>query len=180
MKDMKDLSDPVFNWLVALIAELPPLVTTNKSTESAEIISVTNDFLKTLLGIWEVLSAKYKSNTLQENDADDNYDQTYSMELEGITRALKLELVSDYLNKMQLCFTHHSQSRTAVRMILPFLDNYLLLVQWHRISCSQWNKSLWKLLRVLSVVLLRASTDGFCQPDESGKSGLGDNLGLED
>lgn len=169
MKDMKDLSDPVFNWLVALIAELPPLVITNVSTESAEIISVTNDFLKTLLRIWEVLSAKYKSNYLQKNDADDNYVQTYSVELECVTPVLKLELVSDYLNKTQLCFMHHSQSWTAVQMILQFLDNYLLLIPWHRISCNQWNKSLWKLLRVSSAVLLRVGTNSFCQPDESGR-----------
>ena len=175
--DMKDVIDPVVKWIESLIANLPSITTMEIDADLAHATPVTNDFIRTLLGIWEVLSAMHKSNDSLANDAKDNYVQSYSVALDDITRELKLDLISKHLSRLQLSFGNQSQHRGAIELILPFLENYLLFVQWHRIAYSRWNKSLWKLLRVLSATLSHISADGFCQPEESDGSDFGDGPG---
>lgn len=93
-----------------------------------------------------------------------------------MTRLLKLSEIRELLNTIvgQIAQCPHTEARTRVSRILPFLDRYNELIMQHLRRQSQWTMALFKLEYVACCVMKRIAVEGFCQPPEAEESGSGD------
>ena len=190
MPALQHILQPVRAWLAA---QDTSFISLHAPEETLNTASSANSIIDALLVTVQAILPKCPVNDMVDtSDNGDHYIRNGSRFLEDLTRILGMDTV---LSKILAFFpllaaSSHSELQTSIGRILPFLDQYLALVERQLGAHARWTRALFKLGFVLCSVMHTLAKQGFCKPPEQDDStsggdttesadgvGLGEGLG---
>lgn len=170
---IQHILQPVKTWLTAQDTSFTSPHTPEETNITTDSVNSIIDAL--LVTIQAILPKCRIDDTLDSTDKDDNYIRSGSRFLENLTRLLGMDVI---LSKTLAFLPHlaassHSELRMSISRVLPFLDQYLALVERQLDGHARWTQALFKLAFVLCSVMHTLAKQGFCKPPEQDDSASG-------
>jgi midasin len=141
-----------------------------------------------LLDVQAIVKLSTDRNREQsDGELKDNFIKVGHRQVEMVSRSFHLDLVLKCLDDVlvELATSPENEVKDAVARFLPFLEDYLTLVDEQLVNHGRWTSALLKLDYVLCSVMLTITKDGFCKPPETeadgeleGVADIGDGIGL--
>ena len=170
---LQHILQPVKTWLAAQDTSFTSPYTPE---ETVNTVDNANSVIDALLVTVQVILQRCPVNDSEDtSDTEDHYIRNGSRFLEDLTKILGVDTIISKIIAFfpLLAASSYPELQTSIGRILPFLNQYLALVERQLDAHAHWTRSLFKLGFILCSVMHTLAKQGFCMPPEQNDSTTG-------
>jgi midasin len=178
--ELEHALQPLRTWFEAKVAALPscggpPELVTGDDTDR-----VINTLLVTVQNLISACPKMPEAPSDETEESPDNYVRETSRSVSRMTRSLSIEVVVVQINDVLRDLAHMPTDvgRIQLGRFMPFLEEYVRLVQEQLACQNRWARVLFKFEYILASTALTVAEHGFCKPPDTEESN-GDGEGVE-